>query len=130
MENSLLYPAYPLMHVGIGEGYVDYLLSGVLATHGYVIRDIRFENGEMHVICCQYYSDDGDRRTIMIKPFCSTTAEFPGAIHWNELRLRYASDGGKLSDPSWMVAVSYRSGLPGDDRIAVVDLMSDEYFHQ
>lgn len=130
MEKKLLYPAFPLMHVGIGEGYVDYLLSGVLATHGYVIRDIYMENGQMWVVCKRGDADDGDRKMVAISPFCGISAEVPGGIHWSELRLRYSSKGGGLFEPSWIVAVSYRSGLPGDDRVCVVDLLSDEFFHK
>ena len=125
----MLYPAYQIMHVGIGDGYVDYLLSGVLASHGYAIRDIRMEGECMRVICCNG-NDNGRRESVVVKPFCSTSADFSHAIRWNELRLRYLSTDGELSEPSWMVAVSYRSGLPGDDCVVVVDLLSDEYFHQ
>ena len=88
------------------------------------------KNGKMWVVCKKGDAEDGDMKTIMISPFCGIPADAPGAVHWNELRLRYSLKDGKPFDPTWIVAVSYCSGLPGDDRVRVIDLLSDEFFNQ
>lgn len=126
MEKEFLYPAFPIMHVGIGDGYVDYLLSGVLATHGYVIRDIRREGSDMLVMCDKRTDKDSGRYILRINPFCSASVEFPEILHWNELRLRYALSEGVLGEPVWAVAISYGNGLPGSERICVMDLLCDD----
>ena len=43
MEESYLYPSSIVKPVGRGVNYEDYQLSGVLACHGYVIRDMEPE---------------------------------------------------------------------------------------
>ena len=40
MEEKYLYPAFPIPHIGGGNDYVEYMLSAVLGSWGYVIRHI------------------------------------------------------------------------------------------
>lgn len=60
MEEKLLYPRFPIMHIWFYEdGSREYPLSRILATWGYVIRYISFERGMVIVLC---YTGDEEKR--------------------------------------------------------------------
>lgn len=126
-DKKLLFPAYPLMHVGLGDDYKEYMLSGVLGTHGYTIRNIHIEdNGYVEVLCRSEIKDNTGRGRLIIQPLAETKVRFNSGIHWNDLRLRYRFEEG-LSDPLWTQAFSFGSGLKGDSLVAVIDLVGMTY---
>jgi len=119
MEEKLLYPAHPLMHVGIGDGYVEYMLSGILGTHGYYVRDIRLEGGEMVVLC----ENGSERKRMRVGSVSPVGWDHPFVLHWHDLRLRYHGDWMEFTDVSWSQAVSY--GRFGEDGVGVALLDSE-----
>lgn len=107
-DAKYLFPAYPIMHCGIGKGSVEFPLSKVLGSWGLTIRDIHINDaGEAYVLC--YGGVDG-RKTIgmqhTIMPLSAPAFEFHPGSHYLDLILRYNVDEqGDLSLPKWIRAI-------------------------
>ena len=123
-KKKLLFPANPLMHVGLGNDYVDYMLSGVLATHGYTIRDIRPDGDEMIVTCKSEREENPGRVRIHIHPMSPMKNEHPFVLHWHDLRLRYYVKEEDFQEPVWLQAISY--GVFSSDGVGVALLDSEK----
>jgi len=97
MEKRYLYPAYPIIHIGIGDGYVEYPLSRVLATYGGTIRFIRVED-TVNVLC--YFGGDGKRTNSAILEIPHGVGfEAPVTSHFYDAIIRYKINDGKISEP-------------------------------
>ena len=127
-NKKLLFPAYPLMHVGWGEDYVEYMLSGVLGTHGYTIRRIQIEAGGLVQVSCRCDREEQKGHGILIiYPLEEVKVSFHSGIHWNDLRLRYHLKDGNLSEPTWTQAFAYGNGMKGGQIVSIVDLVEKKY---
>ena len=126
-DKMLLFPAYPLMHVGWGDDWKDYLLSGILATHGYTIRRIQYEtDGGMQVFCRCASEENPGRGILFFHPMNDGKIPCP-PLHWNDLRIRYHNENGNLSDPVWVQAYAYGNGKKGAWLAAILDLIEMKY---
>lgn len=126
-EKKLLFPAYPIMHVGWGDDWKDYMLSGILATHGYTIRRIQYEtDGGMQVICRCANDENPGRGILFLHPMNDGLIQCP-YFQWNDLRIRYHYENGHLSDPVWVQAYSYGNGQKGSLLAAILDLIEVNY---
>ncbi len=106
-EDDYLFPGDAIKWIGAGEGYRDYLLSQVLASHGCVIRDIRI-NGGTAVIQIKR-CEDGN----CVDFFGAEIEKIPDsrdlndderkmAFHSRDLIVRYqVSEDESLSHPMW-----------------------------
>ena len=127
-DKKLLFPAYSLMHVGLGEDYVEYLLSGVLGTHGYTIRRIQIEAGGLLQVFCRCDREEQKGHGILIiHPLDEVKVSFHSGIHWSDLRLRYHLKEGNLSDPVWTQAFAYGNGMKGCRIVSIIDLVGMKY---
>lgn len=127
-DKKLLFPAYSLMHVGLGEDYVEYMLSGVLGTHGYTIRRIIIDlSGFAQVFCRRDREEQKGRGILLINPLDEVNVSFHRGIHWNDLRLRYHLKEGNLSDPVWAQAFAYGNGMKGCCIVSIIDLVRMKY---
>ena len=128
-DKTLLFPTHPLMHVGWGDDWKDYMLSGVLATHGYIIRRIGYgsTSGLMKVECRCYQEENLGRGILFISPMVEDYLSCP-CLHWNDLRIRYRLDEkGELTDPVWVQAYAFGNGREGCWLAAVLDLVEMKY---
>ena len=98
MEEKYLYPAFPIPHIGGGNDYVEYMLSAVLGSWGYVIRHI---NRDLSLFA--YAGKDGEKNSAIQLQLCpseeylKSCAALPPRIH--DLRLRYYKNTDGLFDP-------------------------------
>ena len=127
-DKKLLFPAYSLMHVGLGEDYVEYMLSGVLGTHGYTIRRIIIDlSGLAQVFCRRDREEQKGHGILIIPPLEEVKVSFHSGIHWNDLRLRYHLKDGNLSEPTWTQAFAYGNGMKGCRIVSIIDLVEKKY---
>lgn len=102
-----LFPAYPIMHCGLGNGYVEYPLSKVLGSWGLTIRDIYIDDGGEACVFC-YGGIDGKtsmRVQLFIASLSTPEFGFSPHTHFLDLILQYEEDGqGGLFRPKWMRA--------------------------
>ena len=126
-DMKLLFPVYPLMHVGWGDDWKDYMLSGVLATHGYAIRRIMYDStGQMEIHCYCNLEDNQGRDILFISPMVDGHVSCP-YLHWNDLRIRYHVINGELTNPVWTQAFAYGNGQKECWLAAVLDLIGMSY---
>lgn len=98
MEEKYLYPAFPIMHIGLGDGYIEYMLSSVLGSWGYVIRHI---NRNLSVLA--YIGGNGKRSgsiQLQLAPSDEYLVQCPSLVRIDDLKLRYHVDAdGNLESP-------------------------------
>lgn len=111
MENTdakFMFPAYPIMHCGLGDNYVEYPLSKVLGSWGATIRDIWFE-GKGVAVVRSYQGKDGDVSEVAqleIMPISAFGYDLPLRAHCMDLILRYERDDKEnLLTPTWTKAI-------------------------
>ena len=92
------------MHIGRGEGYIDYPLSRVLGSWGYIIRDI-FSRGVGIEVLCDSLSEGKKRsRCSFYVPFSSTCS---GTFsHPFDAIIRYHIVNDDLIDPTCVLVIS------------------------
>ena len=120
MEEKYLYPAFPIMHIGLGDGYVEYMLSAVLGSWGFVIRRVSIScisGNEAEVIA---FSGSNGERTgktmLVIRPIGQIDFDYR-ISSCDDLKIRYKKEGDVLSSPVWVAAYSLRRPA------AVIDLI-------
>lgn len=113
MEKDYLYPVDGLPVVSVGDGYVDYLLSVVLASHGCVIRKMEHEGACLRVTVYMYSCDEMcGRSQFVIEPMCilsDADKELFASCAYNgsDAVIRYSCRAGILSDvPVWHTVYS------------------------
>lgn len=127
MEEKYLYPAFSIPHIGGGNDYVEYMLSAVLGSWGYVIRHLSISclvlNNAEVVAFAGSEGEKTDRLTLSI-PAINPPIDFEYRISGcSDLKLRYKKDGDVLSSPVWVAAYSLcRPAVVLDliDRVCVV----------
>lgn len=119
-NERFLYPGDAVQPVKWGNGYLDYWLSEVLATHGYVIRHIDISS-DARIIVRQCV--DGNRVRLkevyipclseaLLKSSQQPQNGFATFRHGGDLVLRYKKrPDGSIESPKWHTACSRR--LPG-----------------
>ena len=121
-----LFPAYPIMHCGIGKSYLEFPLSKVLGSWGLTIREIHFNIlGEACILC---YGGREGRTTISMQhtviPLSAPKFDFHPHSHYLDLILRYEIDEqGGLSIPKWIRAIWMNSAM-----LNVVDVVEQGCF--
>ena len=104
MEEKYLYPAFPVMCIGVGDGFIDYPLSRVLGSWGYVIRDIISRRSYIEVICDLGAGGEKVARhsfSFSLSPECS------GAfMHPFDAVIRYRVSGDDLAEPVCVSVIS------------------------
>ena len=123
---KLLFPLFPIMHVGQTITYNEYLLSAILGTHGFTIKRIYGCSGYMKVLCCSGPEENRLISTLLIPPV--NNADVPCTLsEWNELRIRYHLVDGELTDPVWTQAYTYGNGMKGCWLGGILDLNEMKY---
>ena len=118
MTEKYLYPGNAIKPREQGDGYIDYRLSEVLASHGHIIRELKV-NGEANLIT--YKCIDGNR----VKGYQTWIQEIPEgrllekdecrmSLHAQDLIVRYfMSEDGSFRKPMWHTIIPYhRLKLP------------------
>ena len=110
MDNGVkwLFPAYPIMHIGLGKNYIEYPLSKVLGSWGITIRDIWFSgDGRAEILC--YGGKDREityHDHFQVMPLSTLGNNLPLQPHCMDLILRYGKDKNRgLFTPKWTKAI-------------------------
>lgn len=111
MENTdakFMFPAYPIMHCGLGDNYREYPLSKVLGSWGLTIRELTVHgNGEAEIRC--YGGENGEITkaiSLRINSLTALTFDFFPHTHSLDLILRYEEDElGNPAYPKWAKAI-------------------------
>ena len=102
-----LFPAYRIMHCGIGDNYIEYPLSKVLGSWGLTIREIWIGRKTAEIRC--YAGKDGEINNAIkleIMSLSELVFDLPVTTHYLDLILRYDKDEQhNLSLPKWTKAI-------------------------
>ena len=106
LDTKYLFPAYPIMHIGLGDNYIEYPLSKVLGSWGITIRELSIgKNAELRC----YGGENGEHTKVVrleVEPFAPLSFDFRPSTHYLDLILRYERDEqGKLLSPKWIKAI-------------------------
>lgn len=107
-DAKYLFPAYRIMHCGLGDSYIEYPLSKVLGSWGLTIRDIwMWGNGTAEIKC--YGGKNGEitfGTDFQIPPLSALEFDLKVPSHYLDLILRYEEDGQRnLTFPKWAKAI-------------------------
>ena len=107
-NTQYLFPAYRIMHCGLGDNYIEYPLSKVLGSWGLTIRELwMWGNGTAEIKC--YGGKDGEitfGTDLQILPLSALEFNLQVPSHYLDLILRYEEDEQhNLYMPKWTKAI-------------------------